>query len=185
MHSCNQMVHSYFARYSRNRKISAKNARYLPFLSDICLYLPKSHNWGGITAHAEVLHNLFEWIPSFRFVSHFNSPSTKRYNYLLYYTIIPSICQSVMIVYRRFMTVYLTTEKAARFLPPPSAYSVSVSIAICIPSLKAYSKIAASAKLISETIELFLLPKSLAGQGFSAFSILGLVSLWSEGTYAM
>ena len=47
MHSCNQMVHSYFARYSRNRKISAKNARYLPFLSDICLYLPKSHNWGG------------------------------------------------------------------------------------------------------------------------------------------
>ena len=47
MHSCNQMVHSYFARYSRNRKISAKNARYLPFLSDICLYLSKSHNWGG------------------------------------------------------------------------------------------------------------------------------------------
>ena len=47
VHSCNQMVHSYFARYSRNRKISAKNARYLPFLSDICLYLPKSHNWGG------------------------------------------------------------------------------------------------------------------------------------------
>ena len=44
VHSCNQMVHSYFARYSRNRKISAKNARYLPFLSDICLYLPKSHN---------------------------------------------------------------------------------------------------------------------------------------------
>ena len=81
VHSCNQMVHSYFARYSRNRKISAKNARYLPFLSDICLYLSKSHNWGGI--------------------------------------------------------------------------------------------------------ELFLLPKSLAGQGFSAFSILGLVSLWSEGTYAM
>ena len=60
VHSCNQMVHSYFARYSRNRKKSAKNARYLPFLSDICLYLPKSHNWGGITAHAEVLHNLFE-----------------------------------------------------------------------------------------------------------------------------
>ena len=47
VHSCNQMVHSYFARYSRNRKISAKNARYLPFSSDICLYLPKSHNWGG------------------------------------------------------------------------------------------------------------------------------------------
>ena len=47
VHSCNQMVHSYFAGYSRNRKISAKNARYLPFLSDICLYLPKSHNWGG------------------------------------------------------------------------------------------------------------------------------------------
>lgn len=48
VHSCNQMVHSYFARYSPNRKILAKNARYLPFLSDICLYLPKSHNWGGI-----------------------------------------------------------------------------------------------------------------------------------------
>ena len=47
VHSCNQMVHSYFARYSPNRKILAKNARYLPFLSDICLYLPKSHNWGG------------------------------------------------------------------------------------------------------------------------------------------
>ena len=47
VHSCNQMVHSYFARYSRNRKISAKNARYLPFSSDICLYLSKSHNWGG------------------------------------------------------------------------------------------------------------------------------------------
>ena len=31
---------------------------------------------------------------------------------------------------------------------------------------------------VSETIELFLLPKILAGQGFSAFSILGLVSLW-------
>ena len=38
---------------------------------------------------------------------------------------------------------------------------------------------------VSETIELFLLPKSLAGQGLSAFSILVLVSLWSEGTYAM
>lgn len=50
MHSCNQMVHSYFARYSPNRKILAKNARYLPFLSDICLYLPKSHNWGGKAA---------------------------------------------------------------------------------------------------------------------------------------
>ena len=48
VHSCNQMVHSYFARYSPNRKILAKNARYLPFLSDICLYLPKSHNWGGM-----------------------------------------------------------------------------------------------------------------------------------------
>ena len=35
---------------------------------------------------------------------------------------------------------------------------------------------------VSETIELFLLPKILAGQGFSAFSILGLVSLWSVGT---
>ena len=34
---------------------------------------------------------------------------------------------------------------------------------------------------VSETIELFLLPKILAGQGFSAFSILGLVSLWSVG----
>ena len=31
---------------------------------------------------------------------------------------------------------------------------------------------------VSETIELFLLPIILAGQGFSAFSILGLVSLW-------
>ena len=37
VHSCNQMVHSYFARYSRNRKISAKNARYLPFFKR---YLP-------------------------------------------------------------------------------------------------------------------------------------------------
>ena len=35
---------------------------------------------------------------------------------------------------------------------------------------------------VSETIGLFLLPKILAGQGFSAFSILGLVSLWSVGT---
>ena len=35
---------------------------------------------------------------------------------------------------------------------------------------------------VSETIELFLLPKILAGQGFLAFSILGLVSLWSVGT---
>ena len=35
---------------------------------------------------------------------------------------------------------------------------------------------------VSETIELFLLPKILAGQGFSAFSILGLVSLWSVDT---
>ena len=35
---------------------------------------------------------------------------------------------------------------------------------------------------VSETIELFLLPKSLAGQGLSAFSILVLVSLWSVGT---
>ena len=35
---------------------------------------------------------------------------------------------------------------------------------------------------VSETIELFLLPKILAGQGFSAFSVLGLVSLWSVGT---
>ena len=34
---------------------------------------------------------------------------------------------------------------------------------------------------VSETIELFLLPKILAGQGFSAFSILGLVSLWVCG----
>ena len=32
---------------------------------------------------------------------------------------------------------------------------------------------------VSETIELFLLPKILAGQGFSAFSFLVLVSLWS------
>ena len=34
---------------------------------------------------------------------------------------------------------------------------------------------------VSETIELFLLPKILAGQGFSAFSFCGLVSLWSVG----
>ena len=35
---------------------------------------------------------------------------------------------------------------------------------------------------VSETIELFLLTKILGVQGFSAFSILGLVSLWSVGT---
>ena len=32
-----------------------------------------------------------------------------------------------------------------------------------------------------ETVVLILLPKILAGQGFSAFSILWLVSLWSVG----
>ena len=40
-------------------------------------------------------------------------------------------------------------KKTARLLPPPVNYSVNVSMAICIPSLKAYSKIAASAKLIT------------------------------------
>ena len=34
---------------------------------------------------------------------------------------------------------------------------------------------------VSETIELFLLPKILGVQGFSAFPILGLVSLWAVG----
>ena len=68
MHSCNQMVHSYFARYSRNRKKSAKNARYLPFLSDICLYLSKSHNWGGRGRWFKSSHSdqKVRWLLNFR-----------------------------------------------------------------------------------------------------------------------
>ena len=33
---------------------------------------------------------------------------------------------------------------------------------------------------VSETVSLILLLKSLAGQGFSAYFVFGIVSLWSE-----
>lgn len=55
------------------------------------------------------------------------------------------------------------------------------SVGVQVP-MPAPNKVDSFDTIVSETIDLFLLPKILAGQGLSAFTILGLVSLWSVVT---
>ena len=59
--------------------------------------------------------------------------------------------------------------------------SVATSVRVRVPP-PAPNKFDSFDTRVSETIELFLLPKILAGQGVFGFSILGLVSLWSVYT---
>ena len=63
--------------------------------------------------------------------------------YLLFRVICHKRCQ-----YHQPCIDILSMKKSGEIAPAAARYSVKVSMAICIPSLKAYSKIAASAKLI-------------------------------------